>query len=253
MENTLANDNKLLRVNDESVIQGLINGVKEAEQEILIWRLVGGSKHMASIKIEAIRKLRKDFSVVPVSGSEKQVHDLMCSQDHIDMYIPEAALLLRCKIRHAEGSARYHLLIPDFVAQAERRKSLRLNVYESGEISLNFSKLMTTPTVVNQKFQKKCFDISAGGFSFMVSRMESKFFHINDPIRTIELSFGGIKTKVNAQIAVIKEIEPNESNGLTYKVWRVCCRFSQIDQISKKHLEKYIFERLKDELHVING
>jgi len=235
------------------VIQSLIYGAKEADHEVIIWRLVGSSKHLASIRIEALRKQRKDFSIVPVSGYEKQVQEMMSSQDFIDLYIPDSALLLRCKIRHAEGSIRYYLHIPDFAAQVERRKNFRLNVYQTEDVKIKFSKLTTSPREMSQKFEKKCFDISSGGFSFFVSRMESKFFQVNDPIRTIEIAFGGIKTKVNAEITVIKEIEPDEFNGFSYKVWRVCCRFSQIDQISKKHLEKFIFERIKDDLHVING
>ena len=105
---------------------------------------------------------------------------------------------------------------------------------------------------MTQQFGKSCFDISTGGFSFLVSRMESKFFQINDPIRMLEIKISDWSTIVNVEIALIKEVEPDEYNGLTYKVWRICCRFSLIDQISKKYLEKYIFERIKDELHAIS-
>lgn len=247
------NDNKLKKVHDEAIIHSLISSAKESEFEVFIWKLIGGSKHLANVKIESIRKVRSDFCIIPVAGHERQVQDLMSSQDFIDLYVPESALLLRCKIRQTDAPFRYYLQLPEFVAQVERRKSLRLNVYDSEEVKLSFGKSVSVPRPMSQHFHKACFDISTGGFSFLVSRMESKFFQINDPIRTIEIKAGGWSTKVNAEIALIKEIEPDEFNGLTYKVWRICCRFSQIDQISKKHLEKFIFERIKDELHVING
>jgi hypothetical protein len=51
--------------------------------------------------------------------------------------------------------------------------------------------------------------------------------------------------------ALIKEIEPDEFNGLTYKVWRVCCRFSQIDLNAKKFLEVFILEKIKEKLNAI--
>ncbi|MBA2403993.1 MAG: PilZ domain-containing protein [Bdellovibrionales bacterium] len=249
----LTNDNKLAKVQDEAIIHNLISGAKEAELEVFIWRLVGGSKHLANVRIESIRKQRKDFCIIPIAGHERTVQELMSGQGYIDLYVPESALLLRCNIRHSDAPFRYYLHIPDFVAQVERRKSFRLNVYETEDVKISFGKSVSIPRPMSQHFHKSCFDISTGGFSFLVSRMESKFFQINDPIRTIEIKSGGWSTKVNAEIALIKEVEPDEFNGLTYKVWRICCRFNQLDQISKKHLEKYIFERIKDELHAING
>ena len=251
-KNFLNNDNKLKKIEDESVIHCLVSGAKEAELEVFIWRLLGGSKHLANVRIESIRKQRKEFCIIPISGHENQVQELMSGQSYIDLYIPESALLLRCNIHHTDAPIRYYLEIPAFVAQVERRKSFRLNVYDSEDVKINFAKSVSVPRPMSQKFAKSCFDISTGGFSFLVSRMESKFFQINDPIRTLEIKTNGWSTKVNVEIALIKEVEPDEYNGLSYKVWRICCRFSQIDQISKKHLEKYIFERIKDELHAIH-
>ena len=238
---------------DESIILGLLSSAKETSLEVFVWRLVGQSKHLANVKIESIRKARNDFCIVPISGHEKMVQDIISSQSFVDIYVPESAMLLRCDIRQTEAPVRYYIQIPKFIAQVERRKSLRLKVHETNEVMLKFDKSITIPKELTQHFNKACFDISSGGISFLVSRMESKFFKINDPIRNIELDFGNFKSKVSAQIALVKEIEPDEFNGLTYKVWRVCCRFSQIDQITQKQLEKFIFERIKDELHVINA
>lgn len=244
--------NDLKKVKDEPTIISLLSSAKESEGEVYIWRLVGGSKHIARVRLESIRKLRRDFCVVPVDGQDRQVQDLMGSQNYIDLYIPDSALLLRCPIKQTDAPYRYYLQLPDYVAQVERRKHLRLNVYQKGEVKINFGKTVTLPKQMSQHFHKECFDISSGGFSFFVSRMEAKFFQIHDPIRSIEIKAGDWSGKVNAEIALIKEVEPDEFNGLTYKVWRVCCRFTQIDQISRKYLEKFIFERIKEELHAIN-
>lgn len=248
----MSNENKLKKVKDEAVIVSLLSSTKEGEQEVFIWRLVGGSKHLANVRIESIRKPRRDFCIVPALGHEKQVQELMASQNYIDLYVPESALLLRCNIKQTDAPVRYYLQLPEFAAQVERRKSFRLNVYQSDEVQLRFSKSVSLPRPMSQAFHKSCFDISAGGFSFFVSRLESKFFQIHDPIRNIELQIGDVKTKVSAEVALVKEVEPDEHNGLTYKVWRICCRFKQIDQVSVKHLEKFIFERIKEELHAIN-
>ena len=249
----MTNDNKLKKVIDEAVIYNLISGAKESGLDVFIWRFIGGSKHLAKVRIEAVRKTRKDFCIIPAPGHETQVQDLISGQSYIDLYVPDSSLIFRCNFNKTDAPLRYYLFIPPFVAQVERRKSIRLNVYQSEELKISFGKSVSNPRPMSQHFDKNCYDISSGGFSFLVSRIESKFFQINDPIRTIEIKTKTWSAKVNAEIALIKEIEPDEFNGLTYKVWRICCRFSEIDQNSKKYLEMYIFERIKDELHVING
>lgn len=246
-------DNKLKKVNDEATIVGLISGAKEGHFEVFIWKLIGGSKHLGQVRIESVRKLRKDFCITPIDGQERQVQDLMGTQGYIDLYIPESALLLRCQVKQTDAPIRYYLHLPEFAAQVDRRKSARLNVYEGEEVKICFSKSVAVPRPMSQYFHKTCMDISNGGFSFLVSKMESKFFHVGDPMAGVVIKAGDWSAKLSAEIATIREVEPDEYNGLTYKVWRISCRFSQIDQISKKYIDKFIFERIKNDLCAING
>lgn len=248
----MAHDNKLKKVKDESTILSLLAGTKELNAEVFIWKLIGSSKHLGQVKIESIRKMRRDFCIIPQEGQDRIVQDLMASQSYVDLYIPDSALLLRCSIKSTDAPYRYYLQIPDFVAQAERRKSFRLNVHEGSEVKVSFGKTVTIPRTMSQHFLKDCFDISTGGFSFFISKMESKFFQVGDQIPGLEMKAGNWSTKAKAEIMTIREVEPDEFNGFSYKVWRVSCKFTSIDQVSRKYLEKYIFERIKDELHAIN-
>jgi hypothetical protein len=246
------NDNMLKKVQDEATIYNLLSGIKENSSDTYVWRLVGNSKHLAQVRIEAIRKSRKDFCIIPVEGQEQLVHELIGHHSQIDMYVPDSALLLRCVIRTADAPLRYYLQIPDVVAQVERRKNIRLNVHASSEVKISFAKTVLTPRQMTQHFAKDCFDFSTGGFSFLVSKMEFKFFQIGDKISSVDLKAGNHTTKSAAEVVMIREIEPDEFNGFSYKVWRISCRFSELDMISKKYFEKFIFERIKDELRAIN-
>ena len=248
----MVNDNKLKKVKDESTIFGLLSGTKELNSEVFIWKLIGNSKHLGQVKIESIRKTRRDFCIIPGEGQDRIVQDLISSQSYVDLYIPDSALLLRCNIKSTDAPYRYYLQIPEFVAQAERRKSLRLNVHEGSQVKVSFGKTVSLPRTMSQHFLKDCFDISSGGFSFFISKMETKFFQTGDSIPLLDMKADNWSTKAAAEITTIREIEPDEYNGFSYKVWRVSCKFSSIDQISRKYLEKYIFERIKDELHAIN-
>lgn len=248
----MATDNKLKKVKDEATILSLMTGAKEGNCEVFIWKLIGSEKHLGQVRIESIRKARRDFCITPAEGQDRIVQDLMSGHSMIDLYIPESALLLRCSIKQTDAPFRYYLQLPSFVAQAERRNSFRLKVHDGGEVKISFGKSVLNPKPMSQHFHKDCFDVSTGGFSFFVSKLEAKFFMPGDPISGLELKAGNWSTKVSAEVALVKEVEPDELNNLNYKAWRVSCRISQIDQISKKYLEKFIFERIKEELHAIN-
>jgi hypothetical protein len=248
----LGNDNKLKKIIDFATIMTLLSGTKENNAEVYVWKLIGNTKHLGLVRIETIRKGRKEFTIMPKEGQEKIVHDLLGGDSSVNIYIPESALLLRCNIIRTDVPMRYYLQFPDFVVQVERRKHLRLYVHNSSEVQISFGKSVILPKTLTQQFIKDCYDLSAGGFSFLVSKMESKFFRLNEKIPLIELKAGTWSGNVSAQIVAINEIEPDEYNGFLYRVWRVSCRFSFINDIGRKYLEKFIFERIKDDLHAIN-
>jgi hypothetical protein len=248
----LANENKLKKVTDESTILSFLSGAKATNAEVFLWKLIGGVKHLGQVRIESIRKIKKDFCITPAEGQDRLVQDLMGSTGTIDLYIPDMALLLRCGIKQTDAPYRYYLQLPSFVAQVDRRQHLRLNVQGESDVRLNFGKSVQLPKPMSQHFHKGCFDISSGGFSFLASKLESKFFQVGDKIPSVEIKAGDWSSKIAVEVAAIREIDPDRDNELPYKVWRISCKITQIDQIGKKYLEKFIFERIKEELHAIN-
>jgi hypothetical protein len=247
------NGNKLNKVYDLHQILMNLNSAKEEGTEIYMWRFVAGSKHLASVRIEAVRKQRNDFCIAPAEGQDRLVQDVVGGQTQIDLYIPSMCILMRCRLKQTDAPFRYYLELPEFIAQVERRKSLRLNVYEHQEIKVSFGKAITVPRAMSQFFLKSCFDVSAGGISFFVSKSEAKLFSPEDLIPSMELKANGLNAKIASQVLSIREVDPDEANGFPYKVWRVSCKITQIDAVAKKQLETFIFERIKDELHAING
>jgi hypothetical protein len=249
----LDNHDKFLKIEDEGVIMNLLSGANARKSEVFIWKFFGNLKHIGQVKIEYIRKSRKDFCISPFEGQDQIIHNLIYLQDWVDLYIPESLALLRCKLKSVDSPNRYFLKFPIFAGHVERRKSLRLNVYDSSEVKLAFTKSLQLANTINQRFSKDCFDLSSGGFSFLVSKMELKYFQINETIQNIELKASDFTITVSASIRSLLEVEPDEYNNLPYKVWRVNCAFISIDKNSQKFLEKFIFERIKTDLSAINN
>lgn len=246
-------NNSMKKISDSKTIWSLLKSSKELSRQAYVWKFIGDKKHLAMVKIESLRKVRNDFCLIPIDGHQKLVESLLTEQTEVDLYIPESSLLIRCFLRHSDAPKRYYLTFPHFAAILERRKHLRLDVYEAGSVKVNFSKSVVVPRVMSQYFEKTITDIGGGGFSFYVSKMELKYFQVGDPIIGISFKTYEWNARLDGEVANIREVEPDEFNGLSYKVWRVSCKFRNIDSQSQKYIEKFTLERIKQDLNVINS
>lgn len=247
----MAKDVSLSHIHDAAIIYDLLMGSKDNKCDVFIWRLVGGEEHLGQVKIESVSKSRRDFSIIPCDDHEDDVQNLLLNQSYVDFYIPNYSLLFRCQLKTNSGPIRYSLQLPQDVAQIDRRSNKRIITHQDSELEISFQS--QSERGLNQQFSKMCFDLSGGGLSFYVSKMERKFFREGEVIKELSIKTPQWKSHVKAEMILVKELEPNEYNDLPYKVWRVCCRFKEIDQESKRLLDKYIFERIKGELHAINA
>lgn len=245
--------NDLKKITDPLTIRSLLATVKEQNLDTFVWKLINGDRHMAQVRFGVIRKERNDFLIVACDGQETEARGLLDSATHIDVYIPGSELFMRCSVKRGDMPGRYYLGLPELVAQLDRRLSLRLNTYSLAEVKLNFTKTLQQLRPVTHQFSKTCYDISTGGFSFLISKAELKYFEVGQEVPEIELKILNWSAKLGAKITGMREVEPDANNQLTYKVWRISCAFMKIDDIRKKYLERYIFERLKDDLRAITG
>lgn len=250
-EATLSNEVKFTQITSISAIYELLQSAKDFTSDVFIWRLLAGEEHLGHVRVESLNKTRKDFTIVSHSLHEKIVQNLLLNQSTIDFYIPNSSLLFRCHIKSSEGGQRYTFHFPVEISQVDRRSTSRINTHQEEDLGIQF--LAKSERGVSQQFLKKCFDMSAGGLSFYTSRMEQKFFQDGSLISEMKIKTEKWATKVDAEVVMIKEMEPNEFNGIPYKVWRVCCRFKGLDDLHKQQLNRYILQKIKDELHAINA
>lgn len=247
----MAKDVLLSKIQDPAIIYELLMGCKETHSDVFIWKMIGGTEYLSQVRVESVSKSRKDFSIIPMDDREIEVQNLLMNQSYIDFYIPDSLLLFRCQLKTNFAPIRYTFNLPQEVSQVDRRATKRVSTYEDNDLQISF--LSQNERGQNQQFSKPCFDLSGGGLSFYISRMEKKFFREGEMLKEVSISTPSGSSKVKAEMILVKEIEPNEFNGLPYRVWRVCCRFKEIDNPSKLLLDRFILEKIKGELHVINA
>ncbi len=252
MENIfLTTDNQLKEVKDKATIFSLLSGAKENDSDVFVWRLIGGQKHLGRMKVESFRKSDSVLCLVLVDENLGLVKEIVGNLGHVDLYIPDCAMLLRCDLKSTDRGQRYYVKIPPLVVQLERRKSLRLVPTDEDPVTVSITKSVKKMGGGFQQFKKPCVDISIGGFSIYVSKLELKHFQIGDEISSGEIIFQTRKLLIAAQVCSIIEIAPDDFNKNPYKIWRVNFRFSSHNQLSMRQLEKYIFEKINQDLHVI--
>ncbi len=234
-------DNKLKKLQDPRQVSRILLTAKERQQEVHVSRFVGDQKVLAPARLELILPLRREIVVSPLPGREALFAHVVGASETVNFFIPSAALLFQCRVRkHSEDGLQAHF--PDFLAQLERRKWLRMPGDE--RIRIQFNKPLRHPRPGNHFFAREAFDLSAGGASFVVSRAEAKFFTPGESFKGLELIINGRKNTFVAQVVRIQEVPQGDT---PYPTWRVSVRFVDIDTKTQESLSKFVFANLGDQ------
>jgi hypothetical protein len=234
--------NTLKKNFNDWAIFSIINNTKLSDKSVLGWKIVAGKKVTVEVIFHIIRKFRNEI-VVRAVGSQGKVSlgDLAAGAQKLNFYLPDDMVLFQTDVKHVEQNGDVRIKIPEMIAQIDRRKFLRLFVEDGIDVNVKFLKENHGHKVSTQQFIKSCFDVSAGGFSFIISKSESRFFMKDDSMFGIELQIGKENITVNADIINILEVEPTVENKLHYKGWKVCVKYSHIKKESKNLLNDFIF------------
>jgi len=224
-------------------IFSLINNTKLNDRPIMGWRVVGGKKVTVDMFIRVIRKFRNELVVRATSpeGRDK-LANLVAGSDKLNLYLPEDLVLFQSRIKKHESTGDVVISIPEMIAQIDRRKHLRLFVENEINVQVGFQKENHGQRVSTQQFDKKCFDVSAGGLSFIISKIEGKFFEVGDHVYNAYLILDRRKTLINAEVVNILDIEPDERNGLHYKGQKVCLRLLNPTENQQKVINDFVFK-----------
>lgn len=240
--NQIRNNN--LKKNFSSwAIFSIINNTKLSDKPIIGWRMISGKKVTVELYVRVIRKFRNELIIRATRPEGKNIlMNLAAGSDKLNLYLPDDLVLFQSNIKACDENGDIVIGFPDMIAQIDRRKHLRLLVENDIISNVSFNKESHGHKQVQQQFVKKCFDISAGGLSFIVSKTESKFFELGDLVCEFELNIGERKTRLNGHIVNILDIEPDESNGFHYKVKKVCIRYIEPTANQQKVINDFVFK-----------
>lgn len=242
---------KLKKNFSDWAIFSIINNAKIQDKEVIGWRLIGGKKVTAQVKIRVIRKSRDEIVIIPVSDVDmSDFNTVLSGMDKLNIYLPNDMVLFQSIIKYKQQDE-VVISIPKMIAQIDRRNYLRLVARPELNIRLSFYKKGHTLRENVQSFDKPCFDISAGGLSFVISRLESKFFKVGDYISKMNLMIGDIKIPLNGEVVNIFEVNPEHGNNLHYKGWKICMKYKGINDKLQQLIDNYVFKNIDSQIDVI--
>lgn len=237
--------NKLKKNYDESAIASIIESTKTSEKQVIGWRFVGDKKVTVDLKIRVIRKFRDEIVFMSLTDEGNYtLQSLVNGAEKLNFYFPEDMALFQVEVKSFESKNDLVVKYPKMMAHIDRRKFLRLFVEENLKARVEFSKKNHGQLSNSQIFSKPCFDLSAGGLSFIVSRTELRFFQAEDMI-DMNLILNDFETKLRGKIVNIFEIEPNKTNKLNYKGWKICLDFQGIDPKVQQKINSFVFGHIE--------
>ncbi len=232
--------NKLLPIKSSDQIFEMINNARNKNSTLLVWRLGGDNKITTQVHIKLIRKSRREMELLP--GIEiNKLKKIIAGRENVNFYLPDEAILFQSNIKGFDDKMNLRVSLPEMVAQVDRRKQLRLFMDDTTSFNIQFKKSYQQHRTHTQAFSKNCYDLSAGGLSFIVSKMEQKFFKPNDDF-LVKMNVENREIEVNVKIINIIPIEPNSNNKLVYSGAKICTQFQNLSPDVKNLLQIFVLK-----------
>jgi hypothetical protein len=244
-DNMIGNYNKLKENKNPRVISDLIQSAKDKMGTVLIWIMQNDVKVTCEMVIHIIRNAKQELILKPIMDQKDLVHSIVGGREEINVFIPGDLVFFQSNVKSLSGEGELVISMPTMVAHVDRRKHLRINVLPAMGVESAFYKSFLSQRVNTQLFKKNCLDLGTGGLSFVISKMENKYFNIGDRVVGIILQLGDKKIEVDASIVNILPITPDDYNKLYYKGLKVCLKFDYVNPIYQEMLEMFVFKYFK--------
>jgi len=220
----------------------MLGSAKIENDGIVAWRMINNKKIIVDVYVKVIRKYRDEMILETKVESIEKLEMLISGSETLNFFISGFGLLFQSKIKSYNEKNQLIVSVPSEYAQLERRKYLRYQL-ENENIDC-FISLFENGSL--RKLKKRAFDISAGGVSFIVSKMEAKFFNPGSKLENFVFQIESKFIKTTAKVMNIVYLEPNMSSDLLYGGWKVSISFISNEIEFIKLVDDYVFSKINN-------
>ena len=213
---------------DEGIkeFEGLIGEAIAKKSEAFIWDIAGEEVVRIPVKLESLNGFAERVVFSLDHRAKYYINDLIKGVGMLKFYIPAQQLLFISKIDVYQGT-NLEIYYPEAFKKHDRRKNDRLEPL----IPVYFSA---------KGIKKECYDISDGGFSFILNNSEFKTLKYEKGQSVeCEIEFPFISISVKAKLVNVIEIKPYQLERFPYGAKKIAF------MIEENHKYKEAFEELR--------
>ncbi|MBL6990042.1 MAG: PilZ domain-containing protein [Bacteriovoracaceae bacterium] len=214
-------------------IQSLIKEAHTKKKPLIAWYFFVGKMLKAELDIVSVLSERKKIKLQAREKSFIYLKEMISGSGEINIYIPEYQFFFTTKICSLDDLGELTIEFPDESSVVDRRGGQRFSLSDDLLIELTYK---------NKKTKKKCFDISSGGFSIILSKSEKLLFKEDQLFDVVNVYFGSQQITLSAKIKNILKLKPFMVEDNPYGAFRISFQFVDVDDLGAqlKLLTDYI-------------
>ncbi len=236
--------NKLVCNSQPKSLKEILNEIVHEKRPCQAWKIFLDKKWMVNYELKIVRTRSEelvyhlnDDSLETIATAKK----ILEHEKDVRFWIASMGVLFSCKI---VSFADRELIVkfPSFFAHQDRRKTMRLRVTEH-PVKVSIPMQWQGSKNVSYK-EKKPFDISSGGFSFVATKDEAEIFKNGLYIPKIMITIKDRPSFMEAKVVTIVTIAPTKDNGLFYESSKICFTFEVIEEMDRLYIDNFVMDSI---------
>ncbi len=232
---------KFQNISDNNKINNILTNSKNDSKDIYIWKLASSGKITSKISLKALRLQRGEIVFTPLDDKDENFKLIMSGNELVNFFIVDEVLLFQSSLIRFESPNRVTVAFPEVVSIMERRDDIRLKTPVGSSFILNFS-IESTKNKLTKNITKDIFDLSFGGVSFIINKMEKEYLGVGNIIQDLVLNLDSFNIKANAKVISIEELGSTHSTDIYYECYRIGLEFQKLSPEYSKTIKELVFK-----------
>ncbi len=211
---------------DKMIIEAVLG-----KYSFFIWQSIDGIIEKCETKIKAVRNDYNEIELAVEKNQEVQLEKVIPGNRTLNIFVPELSVSFLTGLKSISVDKKIKIHLPSEYTFYNRRSDERIQPTKTAYANFELNKKIT---------KKSLFDISVGGFSFIVSQADTMAVKRERQSNLFFLEFAGRKFKVNAECVSSVKIDRHKLDDLPYGGVKLGFRFVEISKNDKDFLIELI-------------
>ncbi len=217
----------------------IIVEIVQSQSVVVAWHSI----NKVVFKIELLAKaFRKEYSEIELSvkcGNGEDLQKVVGGNRVLNLYLPTASISFSSPIKIISEDFKVKISLPESYQFYERRENERVQPQKTMYVSFEYQKI---------NYKKSLFDISTGGFSFIVPIKEKLSIQKGSVFSNMNIEMSGKKIKVKAECVNSFSVDRYKLDNLPYGGQKVAFRFIAMAPEDQIYINNLVDHYLKDSL-----